>query len=423
MDKFKVSLYELLKSVSEAQDLVTPLLSNHHQQVAYLSFKLAQGMGLSVDDQNDIFIAGLVHDIGALSTVERLEIIENETIHVNNHAFLGAKLLENFKPLQNSAKIIKYHHLPWNEGNGRMYREETVLFGSHVVHLADRVCAMIKRDRNVLSQIPQIMERIYPDSGSIFEPEIVKALLELGKYEYIWFDLVSEAPTNKINTNLFHIIELDIDDVVELSIIFSQIIDFRSNFTARHSAGVAATAEKLSELAGFSSVECKMMLVAGYLHDLGKLSVDNKILEKPQKLDQDEFNEIRSHSYMTYQLLNHIPQFKQINEWASYHHERMDGKGYPFHMNESNLSPGSRIMAVADVFTAITENRPYREGMKDVQAIRVLKDMVFNHALDEKIVGILIENFQMLNELRENAQIAAQKRYQEFLFIQYQSGI
>jgi HD-GYP domain-containing protein (c-di-GMP phosphodiesterase class II) len=95
---------------------------------------------------------------------------------------------------------------------------------------------------------------------------------------------------------------------------------------------------------------------------------------------------------------------KQISEWASYHHERLDGNGYPFHIKGSNLSLGSRIMAVADVFTAITENRPYRDGMNDTQAISVLDNMVSHGALDGKIVEIVTANFKMLNELREKSQ-------------------
>ena len=93
LDTIKIRLYELLKCFSNAQDLVSPLLTNHHQQVAYLSFRLAQEIKLPIEQQKDIFLAALVHDIGALSINERLEIIENEPAYINNHAFIGAKLI------------------------------------------------------------------------------------------------------------------------------------------------------------------------------------------------------------------------------------------------------------------------------------------------------------------------------------------
>jgi putative nucleotidyltransferase with HDIG domain len=411
----RINLFALLKSISDAQDLVSPLLSNHHQQVAYLSYRLANKLGLSIEVQRDIFLAGLVHDIGALSSKKRLEFIEAEPMDINNHAFIGAKMLRECNPMQNLALIIKYHHLPWNNGEGICQNGEKVSFGSHVIHLADRVCTMIKKDENVLTQIPQIIENIKTNSNTLFVANIVKALEKLSIEEYTWLDLMSSYPVDKIDVNQFHMAELDIDDVIEITLLFSHIIDFRSRFTARHSAGVANTASRLAKLAGFPEMECKMMLVAGYLHDLGKLVISNDILEKQGKLTVNEFNVMRSHTYYTYQLLDSIPDFDQIKEWAAYHHERLDGSGYPFHIKGEGLSTGARIMAVADVFTAITEDRPYRVGMSDEQSIKVLTNMVMNNALDERIVNILTDNYQEIKELREKSQQDATQKYESFL--------
>lgn len=411
----RINLFALLKSISDAQDLVSPLLSNHHQQVAYLSYRLAKKLGLPIEEQRDIFLAGLVHDIGALSSNKRLEFIEAEPMDINNHAFIGAKMLQECKPMQNLALIIKYHHLPWNNGGGIYYHGERVSFGSHVIHLADRVCTMIKKDENVLTQIPHIIDKIKTKKNTIFVAGIVQVLEELSVEEYTWLDLISTYPVSKVDMNQFHMAQLDIDDVIEITLLFSHIIDFRSRFTARHSAGVANIAHHLAKLAGFSEMECKMMLVAGYLHDLGKLVISNDILEKKGSLTIDEFNEMKSHTYYTYQLLDSIPDFDQIKEWAAYHHERLDGSGYPFHIKGEGLSTGARIMAVADVFTAITEDRPYRVGMSDEQSIKVLNNMVKNNALDGRIVGILIHNFQMIKELREISQQEATEKYESFL--------
>lgn len=416
MDKVKISLYELLRCISNAQDLVSPLLSNHQQQAAYLSYYLSRKMELPVAEQKDIFLAALVHDIGALSMNERLDIIEKEPLHINNHAFIGARLLDDFKPIQNSASIIKFHHVPWDNGNGQIYKGEKVPFGSHIIHLADRVCLMIKRDTNVLTQIPRILDDINRNSNTIYEPSLVRAMSEICRQEYIWLDLVSSSPVSRINVAIFDIVDLDIDDIIDLAFVFSHIIDFRSEFTARHSAGVAKTAERLAQLFGFSPTECKMMLVAGYLHDLGKLAVPNSVLEKTARLNEEEFNEIRMHTYYTYHLLNTISQFRVITTWAAFHHERLDSNGYPFHINGDNLSLGSRIMAVADVFTAITEDRPYRKGMDDIQAAKVLNDMVNSKALDKNVVRVLLDNFQSISELREISYQKSSKRYEKFKY-------
>lgn len=416
MDKTRINLYDLLLCLSNAQDLISPALSNHHQQVAYLSFRLAEQMNLSVEQKKDVFLAALVHDIGALSIDERLDIIEKEPLSINNHAFKGAKLLKEFKSLQIVTDIIKFHHIPWNDGKGLVHRGEDVPFASHIIHLADRTCTKLQSSRSVLTQVPGILSTLNEEKNRMFEPSLLDALCELSKNEYIWLDLIAQSPITRIpDSGLFDVLVLEMDDMIELALMFSQIIDFRSRFTSRHSAGVAKTAEKLAELIGFSPKECKMMLIAGYLHDLGKLAVSNAVLEKQDKLNVDEFNEIRTHTYYTYYLLDAIPSFKTINTWASYHHEKLNGKGYPFHIKGDDLSIGSRIMAVADVFTAITENRPYRKGMENDPTMKVLNNMVATGSIDKKVVELLIDNFQAINDLRVQAQQDASERYERFM--------
>ncbi len=418
MDRIRINLHDLLVCISNTQNLVSPKLSNHHQQVAYLAFRLSEHINLTVEQQKDVFLAALIHDIGALSTNEKLELLESEPIYVNNHSFRGAKLLEGFKPLQNSAVIIKFHHLPWNNGEGRTYSGEEVPYASHIIHLADRVCTLIRYDRNIITQLPGILSEIRNKSNTLFEPGLVEVLSELSKKEYIWLDLISRSPIKMIpNIGFFDILTLNIDDVVYLALVFSRIIDFRSKFTANHSAGVAITAERIAALMGFSPYECKMMLIAGYLHDLGKIAISNDILEKPAKLDQDEFNEMRSHTYYTYRLLEPIEQLKTINTWASYHHERLNGAGYPFHIKGDSLPLGSRIMAVADVFTAITEDRPYRKGMDFDKTKQVLLNMVDGNAIDGNIANLVIDHYEDINGVRQKTQLEATKQYENFLLV------
>jgi HD-GYP domain-containing protein (c-di-GMP phosphodiesterase class II) len=419
MEKIRINLFDLLTCFTNSENLISEQLAYHNQRVAYLAYRLAVQMNLPIKQQYELFIASLVHDIGALSSGEKLELVEKEPANANSHAFRGAKLIEEFKPLQKHASIIRYHHIPWNYGNGSKYKGKNVPLESHIVHLSDQVCIAIKSEGNILSQVPDILSSIQRKSGSLFKPDMVEALVELSGKEYIWLDLVSPNPANVItNEGLFAIISLDIDDVVDLASVFSKVIDFRSRFTASHSAGVAKTAERLAELVGFSPYECKMMLIAGYLHDLGKIAISDEILEKPSKLNVDEFNEMRAHTYYTYRLLEPIEQFNTINQWASFHHERLDGRGYPFHIAGSNLSLGSRIMAVADVFTAITENRPYRQGMTYNSAKNVLDGMVVNNAIDGYVVSVLMDHYDEIYRIRESAQVEAVKNYNNFMRIE-----
>jgi HD-GYP domain-containing protein (c-di-GMP phosphodiesterase class II) len=156
------------------------------------------------------------------------------------------------------------------------------------------------------------------------------------------------------------------------------------------------------------------MLIAGYLHDIGKLAIDNAILEKRGKLVASEFNAIRAHTFFTYRLLSSIRGFETINRWASFHHEKLNGTGYPFHLTEESIPVGSRIMAVADVFTAITEPRPYRKGMGRDQAVSTLRSMVNIGALCGRAVASLLDHFSLLTKLCLESQLEAAEYYDRF---------
>ena len=413
MDKMRISLYELLDCLSGAVDLVSPVVAGHHHQTASLAYRIAQQMDLSSEAQRNLYLAGIIHDIGALSLEERLDLIEDEPVTANSHGYRGARLLEEFGPLGALADIVRFHHVRWEYGRGKRHMGWEVGMESHIVHLADRAVVMIKQGVNVLEQIPDILASIKAREGTVFAPDAVDALAALASREHVWLELEHRLSPDPA---LFmpETYTLEADEVLSLSRLLSRVIDFRSHFTATHSAGVAKTAEKLAELAGFSGNECLMMLVAGYLHDLGKLAIDNAVLEKPGKLDNREFDAIRSHTFFTYQLLSRIQGFETINRWASFHHERLDGNGYPFHLKEESIPVGSRIMAVADIFTAITEPRPYRDGMGRDQRIRLLRSMVDSGAICGRTVASVLDNFSLMTTICRENQLEAAEYYDRF---------
>lgn len=411
-DQTLINMYDLLICLTKAGDLISPQVAEHHQQTAYLAVKIAEQLDLPANQKKDLMLAGLLHDVGAFSLDERLELIENEPLSSQDHATRGARLIEEFSPLSNAAEIIHYHHLPWNSGEGKTHMGSEVSFLSHILHLADRIAVSVDRSHNIIGQIPHIQEKMLRQKNTVFMPELVDAFMEISKLEYIWLDIIYK-PLLYILPDIVALdsVELSLDEMIELTKIFANIIDFRSKFTANHSAGVAKTAEILSGFAGFSENECKMMLVAGQVHDLGKLAVSNNVLEKPGKLDANEFNIIRSHAFYSYRLLQPIKGFETINKWASFHHEKLNGEGYPFHLNESSIPLGSRIMAVADIFTAIMEDRPYRKGMFNKEAVAVLNSMVEDKSVCPYVVSILMDNFEIINETRMEAQQQAAVKY------------
>lgn len=393
----KVPIYDLLRCFSSAIDMVTPEITNHHNRVGYLVFRLGEYLNWKDHELEALLSAGLIHDIGALSIEERLSINESEDENINLHAFRGAKLLMQCPSLASYANMIKYHHIPWQNGKGKWYEGKEVPKESHLIYLADRICSLIKKNKPILIQLPGIAEYLKKNSGEIFNPEYVDAALKLSEVEHIWLEFENNNALEYLPKNImYRMAEVSLDGLVPLARIFARIIDFRSRYTATHSAGVAFTAEWLARLFGFSKNECKMMLIAGYLHDLGKLTIDNSLLEKPGALSKKEFDIIRTHTFYTYEILKDIKGFKTINKWASYHHERLDGNGYPFHLKDDEIPIGSRIMAVADIFTAVTEPRPYRPSMERSEVIDVLRDMAENGAICKEVVRVVAENLEDL---------------------------
>ncbi len=290
---------------------------------------------------------------------------------------------------------------------------EAVPTSCHIVHLADRVAVLMDTKREILSQVPEILEVIKENAGRMFMPQLVDIVEGLASREGFWLDGVSVLPGRTWwHEARLPTVQLDMQGLLSLAQLFAGLIDFRSRFTATHSSGVAATAESLGRLAGFSPGECQLMRCAGLLHDLGKLAVPESILEKPGKLSHAEFNVIRAHTFYTYRVLEGISALQTINPWAAWHHERLDGAGYPFHISGEDMPLGSRVMAVADTATAVTEDRPYREGMAQDRALDVLRNSAGGSGLDADIVSLYEANFDEVNSARVGAQKAASARYE-----------
>ena len=313
---------------------------------------MADRLGFSIAQKFRVFIAGLIHDIGALSIKEKLDVFEGTGDDVFIHGHRGAFLVSEYEKEPRIAPILYYHHYPWGDGKALDVHPDMPM-ESQLIYLADSVCALTAgyTDAYILTGLSGIRIYLEDNKGSHFYPEYVEAALELTGIESVWLDLISSDIFKKIDLSDNAIIDFTTDQLVDLSRIFSYLIDFQSKFTATHSSGVAKSAEKLAELMHFSPDECKKVLAAGYLHDIGKLTIDTAILEKQGKLEPTEFEYIKSHVYYTYRLLSGISGLGDIMTWAAYHHEKLNGQGYPFHISGDSISLCSR-KAVADISRA-----------------------------------------------------------------------
>ncbi|NLW90157.1 MAG: HD domain-containing protein [Syntrophomonadaceae bacterium] len=392
--------------------LISPAMGRHHDQVAYIAFRLAEHLGYSEEQIIKITLAAFLHDIGAVSLEENLDQLRFEKDNVHIHAELGALFLGAFAPFRSLAPIIKHHHQRWNYGEGACINHESVPAESHLIHLADRAAVLINNQTNILIHKQNLRERISQQKGKVFSPEHVAAFMDISSKDYFWLDCASNG-VYEVLEGLFkwESVLIGSEALLDFSRFLSRIVDFRSPLNANHSSGVAASSAALARIAGFKPEECTMMLMGGYLHDIGKLVVPVAILEKDTALDQNERSIIKAHAYYTHHILTVIPEFQQINQWASHHHERLDGKGYPFALDEKDLTPGAQLMAVADIYTALNEDRPYRKAMSRQQSTSVLHEMVKERALNNEYVGLLEKNFDEIDYFRCEAQRISNEEY------------
>lgn len=402
-----VLLQNLVLSLSDALDLVHLIAVDHQLRVAYIALRLTLPVDRSPEERTDLLYAAALHDIGILSVEEKIDLMQGDVEDLDRHMRLGADLLSRFDLFRPASEIVRHHHKPWAATDGWDGVPETVRLCANAVHLADTVERMIRRDAGILGQVPQISAAVDRLKGERFSPDLVDAFHDVSPIESFWLDAVSPRVSSIITGMVeWPRVTLRLDGLEQIGQILSRIVDFRSAYTASHSNGVAAAAEQIARRLFFEERECRLLRVAGHLHDLGKVAVPNAILEKAARLSSSEFDVIRGHAYHTYQILANIGGFDEITQWAAFHHERMDGNGYPFHHKGEALPLGSRIMAVADVFTALTEDRPYRNGVGREKTIGILREFVSNGSLDPRIVSVLIDEFDPIDRERAEAQDA-----------------
>ncbi len=405
MDQY-IPIIDIVIALSSAIDLINPNISNHHKRVAYISYCIAKEMGYSENEIKDLVLAGLLHDCGAVNLFERSSIFEfgfdNSYSNRHNHGYKGWFILRDADELKTAADIIKYHHVFWNEKLNKRLELYKVPKFSHILHLADRIDILINPNQEILQQKKYISKMINSGKNTMFMPAAVDAFENLASKPYFWFDITItnlEDLLRKIMSP--YKVYINSKLLIQYADIAHRIIDFRSKFTATHSIGVAASASALASKLGFSACDSRLMHSAGLMHDLGKLCIPESILEKPGPLDHYEFNLMKAHPYHTYRILDSIPGLGKVRDWAAFHHEKLDGSGYPFGLDSRSLDLGSRILAVSDMFTALTEERPYRRAMSLKDTVKLINEV---NTLDYDVKYCLNQNIEEINEIRRTSQ-------------------
>ena len=166
------------------------------------------------------------------------------------------------------------------------------------------------------------------------------------------------------------------------------LLDSKDEYTASHSAAVAMYCRDMALAMGMSEDEAEALHLAGLLHDLGKVGTPDAILRKDGKLDADEWAFIHEHPAKGAEVLSHLAAYKDVADIVRYHHERLDGSGYPYGIRDGQIPELSKMLAVADAYHAMTSDRPYRPARSSFDALKELRRMS-GVSLDGKYVELL----------------------------------
>lgn len=393
-----IDLSQAIHALSEALDLVGVDQVYHGKRVGYMALQCGRALGLSELEQKDLFHAGLLHDCGVSSThVHRRLIDELDWDGSELHCIRGSELLGRFPPLAHLAPAIRYHHTHWDALRS-LEIPESIAWLSNLIYLVDRVdaLAMAHYEGDLLLARHAIRNTVDQLSGSLFAPEVVALFMEVSDSEAFWLTLEPRHLLRFIceRARECRPVPISFAELRQLALLFAQIADTKSPYTMEHSRGVAHLAMFLAEQAGLSRETCAKIEVAGLLHDLGKLRVPDEILDKPGPLTAEERAMVQRHSFETYQILRGITGLEDITQWAAFHHETPDGRGYPFRRGGADLTIEMRIIAVADVFQALAQQRPYREPTSPAHILEMLRTFVRDHRLDGEVVDLVGQHLQ-----------------------------
>jgi putative nucleotidyltransferase with HDIG domain len=429
-DDDSISLSEIISALSYALDLTEGAVHGHALRSCLLGMRIAAEAGLSNDQMSSLYFALLLKDVGCSSNASRV----CQIVGSNDHGVkTGLRHVDWTKPGLSTVKLFWMNVLPGYGAAAHVARilrvggvqprsneEITDLRGdrgasiigklgmgdvaAQAVHslnehwdgsgqperrqreeipLLSRICAiaqhldMFSSGRGVDKAIETLKQR----SGTWFDPDLVRVAVSLHRRGTLWANCVS---TDSQDDTRQAVLDLDpgrkhqleagrIDDICEA---FADVVDAKSNFTFRHSMGVAEAAFEIATALHLPASRVQLVRRAALLHDIGKLSVSNSILDKNGTLNAEEWKTVHLHPGITRCILERIGPFREMAVIAGEHHEKLDGCGYPDRLMAPDLSLESRIIAVADVYSALSEDRPYRLSLDLDEIVTIMTKLV-----------------------------------------------
>lgn len=372
----KFNTRSLIEGLSYTLDIAEKAYFSHSKHVAYLSMMIAKELALPMEIKQDLYYAALLHDIGA-----------SNTYLVEEHCVIGKDIVLKL-PINNIiAEYIYYHHEHFDGTGPFELKGIKIPIPAQIICFSDLFDKKFRGTTAVNLDLIKEINLWIQLNKALFNPNIISAFNNIIKKEYLLLDYFS----HEFNSVLFRRVDvmsapLDFNDLKLFAHAFSEIIDNRSHFTYRHSLGVANLVNKVTLALGYNEDIQNEMYIAALLHDIGKLLVPNSIIEKNGKLTAEERYEINKHTYYTRWVLDQIDGFEDISNYASNHHEKLNGSGYPLHLCGNQIKELDRIMAICDIYQALTEDRPYRSPMPLEKVWTIIDEMVDRNELDKNLV-------------------------------------
>ena len=411
MGSYNLCLREVILALSSALDYVGIEDISHGKRVAFMAAECARCAGWPQHEIEHLLVLGLLHDCGVSSSHVHQHLVEEWDWEGSlEHAKRGAELLAATRLLQPYAEEVRYHHMHWQQLRD-MDVPELTRRHANLIYLVDRVDALRAQHQSAgggLVGASHWGALISRHSEIEFDPALCQLFIRTSGNEAFWMQQDEEALDDYFSSwaHYGESMAVEYESLLELAFMFANIVDSKSEFTYRHSLGVKAVAALLADVLHLPPSEREAVVLAALLHDLGKLRVEDAVLEKPGPFDAQERLLMHRHCFDTWQLLKRISGFEEIARIAAMHHETLDGQGYPRGLSGAEVPRTARLIAVADVFQALVQNRPYRQPMPLTQAIEVMAQLVARGKLDPELVGLLFLHAEEAYQLARQHEVA-----------------
>ena len=404
----KLDLTDMLYALSFALDKVEEELlgidTGHGKRVAYLALQMAKEAGFREEELRDFVGCCLLHDNALTEFIdEELSnspvsesfaaglpdmVGQHEVRLAKGHSMIGEANI-HLLPFHTDVENIILHHHENADGSGAlgMKASETTL-KAQILHLADVADAACRfnLENMTRAQFDALCDWVRRKEGSLFSGEVVALFLKAVSYDKM-VNLRGQGVLSCLRDELQHVIvDYSDEEIRNIAGLFAKIVDYKSEFTQNHSRGVAEKAEIMARYYGFDDEKTIRFFFAGAMHDIGKLVIENDILEKPGKLTANEFTEMKNHADATRYILSRIKGIPDIVKWAANHHEKLNGRGYPKGLTAEELSFEEQLMACIDIYQALTERRPYKDGIPHARTMAIMREMVNRGELNADIV-------------------------------------